>query len=162
MVDHITARLDEAGIDYLIALLNNAQSDTMEIHRRIVHTKPGDLLFYEAVYHTHMKRITSLHRQFHRIKAQFITTSSSTGTSGSVTTPSSMRLPRLDLPSFEGSITERMSFRDFFVTAVHNNKSHSNSQKLIHLKSALSGEAGRLVRSTIISDANYSIAWKQL
>jgi hypothetical protein len=70
MVNQITAPMDEAEIDHLITLLNSEQVNTMEIHTRIVHAKPGDLVSYEAAYHTHMKRIRSLHRHFHRIKAQ--------------------------------------------------------------------------------------------
>jgi hypothetical protein len=163
-VDHITTAIDEIGVDHLISLLTVAQTNTMEIHTRIVHLKAPDMDIHKAAYHTNMKRITSLHRQFHRIKAQFIPTpSSSIGSSLTGTGPATthVNLPRLDLPSFDGNITEWMSFRDLFVTAVHN-KSLSDSQRLIHLKSVLTGEAAPLIRSTIITDANYAIAWKQL
>jgi hypothetical protein len=161
----ITSQLLSTNVDHLIGLLTVAQTDTMEIHIRIVHLKAPDMDIHKAAYHTNMKRVTSLHRQFHRIKAQFIpTSSSSTGSSGTGTGPATthMNFPRLDLPSFDGNITEWMSFRDLFVTAVNNNKCLSDSQRLIHLQSALTGEAARLIRSTIITDANYAIAWKQL
>ncbi|OXA52291.1 hypothetical protein Fcan01_12841 [Folsomia candida] len=73
-----------------------------------------------------------------------------------------IRLPRLELPTFDGTLNDWVSFRDLFVTAVHDNKSLSKSQKLTYLKSQVRGEASRQISSMIITDGNYDIAWNSL
>ena len=50
-----------------------------------------------------------------------------------------LNLPRLDLPTFDGTYTKWVSFFDLFQGAVHNNADLSDSQKLFYLKSSLKG-----------------------
>ena len=73
---------------------------------------------------------------------------------------SHIKLPRLDLPTFSGSFSDWISFRDIFQATVHNNASLSNVQKLQYLKLSLKGEALTIIQNVQISDANYAKAWK--
>ena len=72
------------------------------------------------------------------------------------------RLKDLELPNFCGDIMEWLSFRDLFLSSVHNNDALSDGQKLQYLKSTLHGDAGRLIKSFAITNNNYSQAWKHL
>lgn len=76
--------------------------------------------------------------------------------------PNQVRLPKISIPSFSGKYTEWTTFRDLFISMIHNNKSLDNVQKLHYLKGYLTGEAEQLIRYTPVSDANYIICWNQL
>ncbi|CAG7724507.1 unnamed protein product, partial [Allacma fusca] len=72
----------------------------------------------------------------------------------------SVKLPKLDLPSFSGYLLQWTHFYDVFRSSVHNQKI-SGSQKLQYLKGCLGGEAEKLIQHSI-SDANYQEAWNVL
>lgn len=73
---------------------------------------------------------------------------------------SQVQLPKINIPTFSGKYTEWITFRDLFVSMIHNNSSLDNVQRLQYLKSYLSGEAEQLVRYVQVSDANYAKCWK--
>lgn len=73
-----------------------------------------------------------------------------------------VRLPKIVLPNFSGRYTEWSSFRDLFVSLVHNNKKLDNVQRLHYLKTQLSGEAEQLVKHIPITDLNYNKCWDML
>ncbi|CAH2084595.1 unnamed protein product [Euphydryas editha] len=75
---------------------------------------------------------------------------------------SDIKLPRIQLPTFEGRYEEWPTFYDMFSSLIHNNKNISSVQKLHYLKSNLSGEALNLLSNFSTTDANYEEAWKQL
>jgi len=51
-----------------------------------------------------------------------------------------MELPELE-PSFDGNLMEWEYFRDLFISVIHENKTLSQFDKLLYLRSALKGEA---------------------
>lgn len=103
-----------------------------------------------------------LHCGLHGIVASFPTTAkTTTGAASSSSVTQHIKLPPLELQKFSGNLQEWVSFRDLYVTAVHNS-SLSKVEKLTQLKSLLTGEAARQVRSLILSEANYDIAWQAL
>lgn len=73
-----------------------------------------------------------------------------------------VKLPKISIPSFSGKYTEWTTFRDLFVSMIHNNNTLDNVQKLQYLKGYLTGEAEQLIRYTPVTDANYEQCWKQL
>lgn len=73
-----------------------------------------------------------------------------------------IKLPRITIPTFSGKYTEWPTFRDLFVSAIHNNSTIDNVQKLHYLKSYLTGEAEQLLRHIPISETNYERSWAQL
>lgn len=72
---------------------------------------------------------------------------------------SQLRLPKVDLPKFNGSCENWMAFHDIYISLIHDNQSLSDIQKFHYLLSALSGEAARAIHSLEISSANYGTAW---
>ena len=74
----------------------------------------------------------------------------------------SVKLPKIELPTFSGNILEWESFRDQFQALVDSCNSLSNVQKLMYLTSHLTGEAADTLKNTQVTAENYQGAWKQL
>lgn len=75
---------------------------------------------------------------------------------------SSVKLPTLELPKFNGSIDKWTQFRDLFSTIVHNDASIDNVRKFYYLSSCLMDEAQKVIASIEITNDNYPIAWDLL
>jgi len=79
-----------------------------------------------------------------------------------VSTPQqpNVKLPRIELPTFDGRFEENwQSFQDLFIATIENNPSLSSAQKLQYLKSCVRGEAANLIQSFSVTDQNYREAW---
>ena len=72
---------------------------------------------------------------------------------------SNLRLPPLNLPTFDGNLKNWLHFHDTFLSLIHNNSNLTLVQKLHYLLSSLKGEALQAVQSLQVSDASYLIAW---
>ena len=74
-----------------------------------------------------------------------------------------VKLPRLDLPKFNGDHLQWLSFHDLFTSLVHNNPRLTDGvQKMGLLLQSLDGSALDLVRSYAVTNSSYSEAWKTL
>ncbi|XP_049877906.1 uncharacterized protein LOC126375107 [Pectinophora gossypiella] len=72
------------------------------------------------------------------------------------------RLPPIPIPTFSGDYNQWMSFRDLYVSLIHNDSTLSKIEKHHYLKASLSGEAELLLRNYSLTEANYDDAWKKL
>lgn len=68
------------------------------------------------------------------------------------------RLPKLDLPKFDGSLLQWQSFWDSYESAVHTNPLLSGVQKFNYLKSTLRGQAVQTIAGFSLTNANYDKA----
>ncbi|XP_053406422.1 uncharacterized protein LOC123546015 [Mercenaria mercenaria] len=68
------------------------------------------------------------------------------------------RLPKLDLPTFNGSILEWQSFWDSYESAIHANPSLTDVQKFNYLKSLLKQDALQTVAGFALTNTNYQKA----
>lgn len=66
------------------------------------------------------------------------------------------RLPKIDLPTFEGDITKWFSFWQIFDVNINQRKDLATIEKLSYLLSLLRGEPSRLVSSFAVTSENYS------
>ncbi|MEW8545649.1 MAG: DUF1759 domain-containing protein, partial [Candidatus Thiodiazotropha sp.] len=73
-------------------------------------------------------------------------------------TGNSLRLPKLEIPSFNGNTLKWTEFWDSFEATVHDNMSLSNIEKLNYLLSKLTGEAKHAVAGILLSNENYAVA----
>lgn len=73
-----------------------------------------------------------------------------------------IKLPTINLPSFDGAFTLWREFYDAFSTLIHNNEDLNAVQKLTYLRASLKGEPAGLLRSLDTTEANYEIAWSLL
>ncbi|KAL1446975.1 hypothetical protein WDU94_005462 [Cyamophila willieti] len=75
---------------------------------------------------------------------------------------SSVQLPTITLPTFNGSVENWSSFRDLFFHIIHNNNELSSVQKFQYLKTSLTEDAACLVQHLPLTTDNYNIAWDLL
>lgn len=73
-----------------------------------------------------------------------------------------VQLPKITIPIFSGIYTEWMSFRDLFVSLIHDNDELDDVQKLHYLKGHLKGEAEQLLRHIPITNDSYEQCWTLL
>ncbi|XP_025419127.1 uncharacterized protein LOC112689565 [Sipha flava] len=71
-------------------------------------------------------------------------------------------LPKIQLPSFYGSLLEWRSFRDIYVSLVHDNTGIGDAERFHFLLSCLSGDALAVVKAIPLSANNYALAWEAL
>ncbi|XP_048480939.1 uncharacterized protein LOC105388792 isoform X1 [Plutella xylostella] len=73
-----------------------------------------------------------------------------------------VRLPKIDLPHFDGDYQHWLSFRDTYISLIHDNTSINNVNKFHYLRAALTGSASLIIQSLDLTSENYSIAWQLL
>ncbi|KRY07943.1 hypothetical protein T12_17096 [Trichinella patagoniensis] len=72
------------------------------------------------------------------------------------------RLPRRDLPKYNGEFAEFRALWDQFSYRVHQQKDLSNAAKLTYLRGCLTGKAAKVISSLSSSNADYEVALKRL
>lgn len=72
------------------------------------------------------------------------------------------RLPRIDIPKFDGSPSDWFSFKDLFRSLVISNPTLSAVEKLQYLKTSLIGSAAHLIKNTSLTADNFEKAWEAL
>ncbi|XP_055527967.1 uncharacterized protein LOC129720510 [Wyeomyia smithii] len=75
---------------------------------------------------------------------------------------SKIKLPEVKLPTFDGSLTGWLTFRDTFKSLIDSNPQLSDIDKFSYLVASLSKDAKRVVEAIEITAANYSVAWELL
>ena len=117
--------------------------------------KTGDYnrkaIFYSA--------IVSIRRYFDGIKSSKAASSSSSSSSSSVS--ATVKMPKLNITSYNGDPLLFQSFWDSFESAVHK-KSVDDVEKFQYLKGLLEGKASLVVQGMALTSANYLEARKLL
>lgn len=73
-----------------------------------------------------------------------------------------VRLPKIDIPTFSGDYLEWISYRDMFVSLVHDNPRLSPVQKYYFLKGSCKDTPLSIVSEYPACDASYDHAWSAL
>lgn len=74
----------------------------------------------------------------------------------------SVKLPTINIPTFNGDLENWTSFIDTFNALFHNNASLNNVQKLHYLKSSVSNAAADVIKGFSITAENYQVAYNEL
>ncbi|KIH58225.1 zinc knuckle [Ancylostoma duodenale] len=75
--------------------------------------------------------------------------------STNIMTAQPIRLPKFELPKFNGELESFPEFWDVFSAAVHNNNSVPNTLKFLHLKNCLQGDAELVIRGLGMTEDSY-------
>ena len=86
------------------------------------------------------------------------TTPSPAPLSTSTRTQSHAKLPKLNLPEFDGDPLLFQGFWDIFTSSVHNNDTLDDVAKFSHLKGLLAGKAKLVIQSLMLTSENYTEA----
>ncbi|XP_029346889.1 uncharacterized protein LOC115034377 [Acyrthosiphon pisum] len=62
-----------------------------------------------------------------------------------------LRLPPINIPTFEGDLDDWYPFKDQFISIIHSNTSIDNTRKMYYLKSSLKGSAAQIIESMATS-----------
>lgn len=73
-----------------------------------------------------------------------------------------LKLPPIQIPSFEGDHGNWLSFRDTYLSLIHENEEIDNINKFHYLKQYLKGSASKVIDSLAVSSNNYDTAWSLL
>lgn len=75
---------------------------------------------------------------------------------------SNVKLPVLQLEKFDGKSEHFTAFYEAFQSLVHNNSKLDNVARFLYLRSCLSQDALRVIKSLEVTSANYQVAWDLL
>ena len=107
--------------------------------------------------------ISAISDKLEKLKLQLLKATQATQQAAEAKLPTvEVRLPKLELPTFNGNLNEWLSFRDLFMAAVHDNAGLTGAQKLQYLKASVRGDAALLLQSVSITNDNYEQAWDLL
>ena len=73
-----------------------------------------------------------------------------------------VKLPKLQLPTFDGRYEDWPAFRDLFTSTIHDEPNLSKVTKLQYLMRCLQGEAFDFIRNVSVTEANYLSTWESL
>ncbi|XP_031358231.1 uncharacterized protein LOC116181921 [Photinus pyralis] len=76
--------------------------------------------------------------------------------------PSHVKLPTMQLPTFDGSFDQWIKFRDIFESVINSNETLSDVQRFQYLRSSLKDAALETIKSLPLSASNYPVAWDRL
>ena len=88
-----------------------------------------------------------------------INSSASLSSSGLLVFLYHARLPRIDLPKFNGILADWLSFKDLFNSFVIKNLTLSLIEKLQYLKTNLAGSSALLLKNTMLSADHFQKAY---
>lgn len=164
---------DRITLAYLETRLENLDSVWTSFninHEKIVMESEGEDLeatdyykndLFEQVEDVYVDLKSKLKESITKLKRLVKATHESTQES-SQSKPLSVQLPKISIPTFSGKYVEWTSFKDLFVSLIHNNTNLDDVQKLHYLKGHLEGEAEQLLRHIPITADNYKACWSQL
>lgn len=137
--------------------LNDAWNQFNAIHSKLVDLDEEEyarLFDITNQYHDIVVRIKDLIE-----RAQPASPSKPTnGESATVFKPTSIELPEINLPTFNGAIEDWHYFYDIFSSIIDQNERLTPVQKFHYLRLCLTGKAARSIRSLKTTHLNYSIA----
>ncbi|XP_062530828.1 uncharacterized protein LOC119630214 isoform X1 [Bombyx mori] len=73
-----------------------------------------------------------------------------------------VRLPKIDLPHFDGSVQGWLEFKDTYISLIHNNKCNDDIMRFHYLRSCLRGSAALVIKNIDFTSENYNNAWDLL
>ena len=152
-------------ISKLSTIIDNANTVISPLIRPIDHNAPSKTIPLASELNPHATEYVYQHSSTAVSDTQTSSAHCSTypqatmSTSGSVCTNASIyhKLPKLNLPSFDGNMLDWQPFWDSFSAAVHDNLSLNN-----YLKSQLYGEASQCIAGLQITNTNYAQALQVL
>eukprot|EP00117_Sycon_ciliatum_P036502 scpid81554/ scgid3843/ len=104
-----------------------------------------------------MKELLTIHRQTQE-HTQSLLQQHSESLTTQASHKSTVNLPKLGLPKFNGDILQWKSFHDMFMASVHKHTGLSDVQKLSYLKEHVTHNALDTISGLSLSDANYAVA----
>ena len=169
------ADVSKSDVDYLEALqerLERSLDDARFLNAAILEKCPHDdnemeneinsAEEFEERIHCQLKAVERILSQFDEPDAALAAAIAAPVVSTPSTITSTIKMPKFNLPKFNGNYKEWIPFREQFCASVDRNATLPDIQKFNYLKSSLTGEPLKLVAHLPLSNSNYPIALKSL
>ncbi|KAL5469510.1 hypothetical protein EMCRGX_G030772 [Ephydatia muelleri] len=117
--------------------LSDYKKDLAALYSDIIDLEPKD---DDELFAHHSKIETALFDCSHKIKKLINSQLESTA---SVASGTGVKLPKIDVPTFDGNLLHWRQFWEQFSISVHDCKSLTNSEKLVYLQHALKGGSAK-------------------
>lgn len=117
--------------------------------------KPTDLDGVQEKYCALEERLTKL---IDSVALSLTLTPINSGVSSAVSRPMSIKLPILQIPTFDGTIENWSSFYQIFHVTIDQNDELTSVEKLYYLRALLTGKAAKCIESLGSSENDYSSA----
>lgn len=138
------------------------QESYAETHNAIIH-------YLISQDDTDLDPHVQMHKEFdtiyYHIEAVFMSLFEKAADPNEPATPTrqnKVKLPKIEIPSFDGNFKNWQTFIDMYDSLIHNNSSLSNIEKFNYLISYLKGTPLNLVKCTPLSGQNYLVAYNTL
>jgi len=147
-----------------IAMQDLSQKEASKIKDHSYYTENLFSVAHESYLSNIEKMRSLLDSRSEHGTSQGITTQRSLDMSSTITTTCfhQARLPRIDLPKFNGNSSEWLSFKDLFNSLVLMNPALTDVGRLQYLKTSLVGSAAQLLKHTTLTADNFQKAWETL
>ncbi|XP_055615770.1 uncharacterized protein LOC129761939 [Toxorhynchites rutilus septentrionalis] len=147
-------------IEMCIDVADRSEKDVKDAETTSV-VEETNRLARRAFEKDYVRVVSFLKREIKRLQINFPTTSigSTTSTDHSF---SRIKLPEVKLPTFDGCVSEWITFRDTFKSLIDSNPQLSPIDKLSYLVASLSKDARKVIESVEHTAANYTVAWALL
>jgi len=120
--DDTTTPMDQVLASFLMGMVKTAHVDNISNHNAILETNPANLADHQIEYNAISKRIMRLMSGLIGIKARFVP-AAPTASSSTASSVHDIRLPKLEVPTFDGNLQHWVPFHDLFINAIHNKDS---------------------------------------
>lgn len=159
-----SSNFNEHYVQSLLKELEAEFSSALARHKQVLLSKVEEAKIYleddvfgsiRMLYHTLWSKLHGLLPKQSSTSTVF---SSSAGVTSQYNPFSELMLPKVELPTFNGSYADWMAFDNMFTATVHNNLNMEPIVKLQRLKAALSGDAELVVKNLELNSENYTVA----
>ena len=154
--ERLERRLDDAQF-LNAAILEKCSHDDNEMENEINLAEE-----FEERIQCQLKAVERILSQFDEPDAALAAAIAAPAVSTPSTITSTIKMPKLNLPKFNGNYKEWIPFHEQFFASVDRNTTLPGIQKFNYLKSSLTGEPLKLVAHWALSNSNYPIALKSL
>ena len=162
MTTFIQAAVDDTEkqkqIELRLQQYNSVLEDFLETEQKIEELEPtneDEYTPFEDAYYENMAKATELIENMRSASGN----GSSAPPSISSAVQNNVKLPTIELPTFDGEYSNWLAFRDVYQSLIHHNDALSNVQKLHYLKSCLKNSAASVIAAMPTTEDNYEIAW---
>ena len=107
-------------------------------------------------------RVEELYYEIKAVANRMLPTEISNANTGPSNGSQAARLPKINIPTFDGELANFKSFHDVFRSLIHDSTQLTDIEKFHYLLSSVKGNARKIVTGLPLVSENYAIVWNTL
>ncbi|XP_057337763.1 uncharacterized protein LOC130675883 [Microplitis mediator] len=153
-ITEIKLRMEK--LDDIVEKFEDIQSSISELTKE----SADEFVAFEKQYFENISRVHDMIQKRKAETSVAVTTAENGSSSNS--SKINIRLPKVELMTFNGTFDKWLAFRETFKSVVDKNPDYDDGLKLNYLKLCLRDEALAVINALEITEANYKVAWELL